>query len=90
VAEGEEGPGRVSDGDGEKHQDRRSVTLALIDAKIDVVIEKVAEVRECQKEHEKRIEALEQDNARAKERLGLVGLLTLISSAIAAWIGSRN
>jgi hypothetical protein len=68
----------------------RSVTLALIDAKLDTVIEKVAEVRECQKEHEHRIEALERDNARAKERLGLVGLLTLISSAIAAWIGSRN
>ena len=69
---------------------RRGVTLALIDAKLDTVIEKVAEVRENQKEHEKRIEALEQDNARSKERLGLVGLLTLISSAIAAWIGSRN
>ena len=84
MAEGAEGPGRVSE------EKRRGVTLALIDAKLDTVIEKVAEVRENQKEYERRIEALEQDNARSKERLGLVGLLTLISSAIAAWIGSRN
>ena len=77
----------MADGGGDRP---RSITLALIDAKLDTVIEKVAEVRACQKEQEKRIEALEQDNARTKERLGLVGALNLIVAAVGAWIGSRR
>ena len=70
--------------------DRRSVTLALIDAKLDTVLEKLAEFRHCQQEHEKRIEALELASARHNERLGIVGTLNLAAAGIAAWIGARK
>jgi len=68
----------------------RSITLALIDAKLDTVLEKLAEFRRCQDEHERRIEALEIATARHNERLGLVGLLNLMAAAIAGWVGTRK
>lgn len=68
----------------------RSITLALIDAKLDTVLEKLAEFRASQQEHEKRIEALELASARHSERLGIVGTLNLAAAGIAAWIGARK
>jgi len=70
------------------------VTLALLNAKLDTVIEKVTGLCEDQDQQEERIRALEQDSARFKERLGLVtgalAVLQFIGSAIAAWIGASK
>ena len=68
----------------------RSVTNALLDAKLDTIIDEVREVKAEVRGHEERIRDVEQCQARHNERLGLVGLLNLIVAGIAAWIGSRR
>lgn len=72
----------------------RGVTLALISAKLDTVLEKLVEFRREQNEQEERIRSLEQDNARNKERLGLVTgalmVLQVIGSGLAALIGANK
>ncbi len=72
----------------------RTITLALIDAKLDTVLERLAEFRQEQNEQEERIRSLEQDNARNKERLGLVAgalaVLQIVGSGIAALVGANK
>jgi len=77
----------VADGGGDRP---RSVTSALINAKLDTIIDELREIKDMLKDHETRIRALEQSNARHNERLGLVGALNLIVAAVGAWIGSRR
>jgi len=73
---------------GERDQ---GVTLALIDAKLDTVIEKLADMRRDVDNHATRIRELERSDTRQNERLGMLaavlGIFQLISSTIAAWIG---
>jgi len=74
--------------------DERGVTLALLDAKLDTVIEKLAKICEDQDEQEERLRRVEQDQARMQERIGLVAgalaVLQFIGSAIAAWVGAMR
>jgi len=63
----------------------RGVTLALISAKLDTVLEKLAEFRVEQAEHDDRIRELETDSARLKERLGLLaGVLIVVQLLVSA------
>ena len=70
------------------------VTLALLNAKLDTVIEKVTGLRADQDDTDKRLRCVERDQARLQERVGLVagalGILQLIMSAIAAAIGASK
>lgn len=72
------------------------VTLALISAKLDTVLEKLAEFKVELNEHQDRIRKLETDSARLKERLGLlagvliaVQLLVGMASSYAATLIAR-
>lgn len=63
----------------------RSVTLALILAQIEVVLEKLAEFKVELSEHQDRIRALEVDSAKMKERLGLLaGVLIVVQLLVSA------
>ncbi len=68
------------------------VTLALILAQIEVVLEKLAEFKVGLSEHQDRIRKLETDSARMKERVGLFAVALavgqLIGSGIAVYIAS--
>ena len=72
----------------------RGVTLALISAKLDTVLEKLAEFKVEMDEHQERIRELETDAARLKERVGLfaVALVAtqLVGSSLAAYIGAMR
>jgi len=78
--------------DGEEHGERRSVTLALIDAKLDDVINILAEYKVEQGDLEKRVRTNEQQIARLCERLGLIagvlGVASLLFSIAAAVLGT--
>ena len=61
------------------------VTLALILAQIEVVLEKLAEFKVELSEHQDRIRVLETDSARMKERLGLLaGVLIVVQLLVSA------
>jgi len=68
----------------------RSVTTALINSKLDMILGEIREIKDEVRGHEERIRGVEQCQARNSERLGLVGALNLIVAGIAAWIGSRR
>ena len=63
----------------------RGVTLALISAKLDVVLEKLAEFKVELSEHQDRIRKLEVDGAKMKERLRLLaGMLIVVQLLVSA------
>lgn len=70
------------------------VTAALLNAKVDTIIEMLAEYRAEQAEHSDRIRELETDSARLRERVGLFAVALavgqLIGSALAAYIGAMR
>ena len=68
----------------------KSITNALINAKLDTIIDELREIKEEGKGRETRIRALETSNARHNERLGLVGAINLVVAAAAAYLGSRK
>jgi len=86
----------MADDDGVRnvHDRPRGVTLALISAKLDTVLEKLAEFKVELNEHQDRIRKLETDSATLKERVGIVAAALavgqLIGSSIAAYIGAMR
>lgn len=84
----------VVDDDGSAHERPHGITLALISAKLDVVLEKLAEFKIEIDDHQERIRELETDAARLKERVGLfavaLGVGQLAGSALAAYIGAMR
>lgn len=71
--------------------DNGKVTLALIGAKLDTLLERIERLCETMEDHDQRIRSLEQSSVRQEERLSLfaggLAFLQLVSSSIAAWIG---
>lgn len=70
--------------------DERSITNALINSKLDTVLDELREIKADVHGHEERIRTVEQCQARNGERLGLVGVLNLIVAGLAAYLGSSR
>lgn len=72
----------MADGAGE-----RSVTLALINSKVDTLLEEVAEIKASLKEYEKRLRDNETGVTRLSERVGIFsGVAVAVSAALSAAI----
>jgi len=70
------------------------VTIAVLGQKIDAVRDDLREYARRQEEHDRRLRAVEQEQARVRERIGLVAgvqaFVSLILSALAAWLGVQK